>query len=117
MNSFKYRIYHDEDNPLCGSLSNDPERHEELKGYEYGSMHESLRLYYLGKFGTPPYSGGEVKVTCEDAPSNGGVIVTLNTGISKDEAHGSLLEFTEHLKKIQGRNPSLCLDVKECYEK
>lgn len=117
MKSFQYRICHDEDNPLCGSLSIDPERHKERKGYEYGEMEKSLRSYYLGDLGTPPYSGGEVKVSRVDVSLKDGVKVTLETDISEEEAHWSLLQFIERLKKIQGRNPSLCLDVKECDEK
>jgi len=117
MKSFQYRICHDEDNPLCGSLSIDPERHEELKGYEYTAMEESLRRYYLGGFGIPPYSGGEVKVSRVDVSLKDGVKVTLETDISEDGVHRSLLQFIECLKEVKGRNPSLCLVIKKPDEK
>jgi hypothetical protein len=115
MNSFAYRIYHDESGPFGGSLSIDPERHEELKSYGYADMEGALRLYYLGQLGTPPYSGEEVNVFCGEISLKDGVSVTLVTDISEEEAYRTLCQFTESLKNVsEGRRPlSLCLSVKK----
>lgn len=114
MNYFNYRIFHDENNPLCGSLSHDPERHEELRGYEYDELENSLRLYYAGTLGNPPYSGGPVKVYRVTVSRANGVSITLETDMPRKEVSASLRRFTESLKAIKGRNPSFCLKVEEC---
>ena len=78
----------------------------------------TLRLYYLGAFPqNPKYSGGEVEVSRVDVSLKDGVKVTLETDISKEEAHRSLLQFIQCLKEVKGRNPSLCLVIKIPNEK
>lgn len=112
MTSFKYLIYHNEsrcikENQLHGQPSDVEKRHE------YDAMQQALEFFYSGVFPLhPKYSGEKVKVS-EAAPSNDGVIVTLETESSEGAVYQSLLQFIESLKKIQGRPHSLCLVIEK----